>query len=205
MKRIYITLAAILLIAFMLQAQDMNNSVGQLGVTFSSLGENDVYLFNELDGAASYIGDGFFSLGINYIKPVKTWLEFETGLEYEKHNILVKPNLPPDADNSIYNSQFSLLNIPVTLRVNLLKYFFINGGLFLDMDIDTSSPIDSQTGVGGLFGIAVKYDFDFGVSIFMNPYSKFHSLLPFSMEDYHQKVYESGIRFGISYNLTCAN
>lgn len=82
-----------------------------------------------------------------------------------------------------------------------MKFFFVNGGLLLDLDANSSSPIDSQTGIGGLLNLGAKYDFDCEASIFVNPYLKFHSLIPFSPGDNQQKVYESGFRVGLTYNL----
>lgn len=185
----------------MAQESETTQSHPTIGLSFSSFGENDVFRFEELEGAASYDGDHFFTLGINYVHPLSKWLDVETGLEYSKHNVIVWPNLPPDMDNSPRKADFSLINIPVTLRANFLKYFFINGGLFLDIDASLNSPIDSQTGLGALGGIAFNYHFKNGVSAFVNPYIKIHSLVPTSDIQYHQRVWENGIRFGVTYDL----
>lgn len=174
---------------------------GKIGVTFSSFGENDVFRFNELDGAASYNGDSFYSIGLTYIFPLNPWLEIETGIEYAKHDIVVKPNLPPDVDSSPKKESFALLNVPVTLRANFFKYFYVNGGMFVGMDGTTHSPNDNQTGLGTLLGVALKYDFENGISAFVNPYTKIHALLPFQAEEYPQRIWENGVRIGISYDL----
>lgn len=174
---------------------------GQIGITFSSFGENDVIRFQELTGAASYNRDKFYTLGINYLYKLNNTFDVETGIEYSDHKIIVKPNLPPQSDNSPYGASFSLINIPVTLRVNFLKYCFINGGLLLDIDAGTSSPIDSQTGIGSVLGLGIKYDFNSGLSFFANPYLKMHSLVPFSSGNNHQRLMESGFRFGLMYKL----
>lgn len=187
------------------QKTSPNKKNGKIGISFSSFGENDVTRFEDLAGAASYDSDHFYTLGINYIHPLNNWLEIETGLEYSNHTISIKPNLPPDMDNSPYSADFSLLNIPLTLRANFSKYFFINGGLMLDFDAGNSKPIDSQTGIGGLLGIAAKYDFDCGATVFINPYLKGHSLIPFSPENHHQRLMETGFRFGITFDLKKRN
>ena len=187
------------------QAKEYNKDSRKIGITFSSFGENDVIRFTSLDGAASYNSDNFYTLGVNYIHPLNTWLEIETGLEYSNHTILIQPNLSPDMDNSPYNADFSLLNIPLSLRANFLKYFFINGGPILDFDISNSSPVDSQTGIGGLLGIAAQYDFDFGLEVFINPYLKAHSLIPFSSENYPQRLMETGVRIGLTYDFKKRN
>lgn len=178
---------------------------GKIGISFSSFGESDVIRFEDLDGAASYNSDSFYTLGINYIHPLNNWLEIETGLEYSNHTISIQPNLPPDMDDSPYNADFSLLNIPLTLRANFLTYFFINGGLMLDLDTSNSKSIDRQTGIGGLLGIAAKYDFDFGATVFINPYLKAHSLILFSPENHPQRLMEFGFRFGITFDLKKRN
>lgn len=174
---------------------------GKIGISFSSFGENDVIRFDLLDGDASYDGDYFYTIGINYVYPFTNWLEGETGIEYSRHHIIIRPNLPPDMDNSPRKENFSLVNVPLTLRVNFLKYFFVNAGLFFDFDGISSTAIDNQTGIGSLLGLALKYDFDSGVSAFVNPYTKLHSLIPFSPAQYHQRIWENGIRIGITYDL----
>jgi len=204
MKRtIFITLAILFINQSLLIAQENETrlSANKIGITFSSFGENDVFRFDELDGAASYNSDYFFTLGINYVYPLNKWLEAETGIEYSKHNIIIEPNLPPDMDNSSRKANFSLINVPVTLRANFLKYFFVNGGLIVDIDASTNSPIDNQTGIGALIGLSAKYDFKSGVSVFVNPYTKIHSLIPFLDTEHHQRVWENGIRIGITYDL----
>jgi hypothetical protein len=55
--------------------------------------------------------------------------------------------------------------------------------------------------MSALFGLAVKYDFDNGISVFVNPYSKIHSLLPFQLEQDPQRILESGVRIGFTYDL----
>lgn len=183
------------------QKSEVQAQKGQIGITFSSFGNNDVIRFQDLDGAASYNGDNFYTVGINYIHKLNNTLDFETGLEYSNHKIIIKPNLPPDLDNSPYGAKFSLINIPITLRVNFLKYIFINGGLNLDFDVSKSSPIDTQNGIGGILGLGFKYDFNCGASAFVNPYLKAHSLIPFSSENNHQRLMEDGFRFGVMYKL----
>jgi len=175
----------------------------KIGITFSSFGENDVIRSQELIGSASKIGDEFFTFGIDYLSKLNSFLDVETGIEYSNHKILVKPMVIPNMDSYSpgYSASISLINIPVTLRVNFLKYCFINGGLLFEMDASTSSPIESQTGIGSVLGLGIKYDFKSGLSVFANPYYKMHSLVPFSSGDNHQRIIESGFRFGLMYKL----
>jgi len=192
MKRIIFS-SCLLLFSVYINAQ-------KIGVTFSSFGQNNVIRFVGLEGAASYSSDHFYILGITCLYPLNR-LEIETGLEYASHTLLVKPNLPPAMDNSPHSARFSLMNIPLTFRINFLKYFFLNGGVIIDIDISSEMPLDKQTGIGSMLGAGVKYDFDFGGSVFVNPYMKLHSLVPFFRDNYHQRLLESGIKLGISYNF----
>ncbi len=202
-KFLVITLGIILVSQNFLNAQVNRSKLlnGKIGISFSSFGSNDVIRFQSPHGGASYKGDGFFTIGATYLYPLNKWLEIETGLEYSKHNIIIDTNLPPHMENTSIKANFSLINIPVSLRVNFLNYFFVNGGLLLDVDVSKDRPIDGQTGVGAFLGAAVKYDFKNGISLFMNPYSKVHSIIPFVDTEHHQRAVEYGIRVGITYSL----
>jgi len=173
----------------------------RIAISFSSFGDNFVYYSEDLAGAASYDGDYFLAVGIHYLHPLNRWLELETGAEYARHHILINPNLPPQMDSTPRKAAFSLINIPVTLRANFLRYFFVNGGPFLDIDASTTSPIDSQTGLGAMLGVGMQYRLHSGIALFVNPYVKNHSLLPFGFFNHHERVFEAGFRLGITYPL----
>lgn len=185
------------------QKNEVKTRKGQIGITFSSFGENDVVRSQELIGSASKSGDSFYTFGINYLYKLNKTLDVETGIEYSNHKIIVKSMVRPDMNtySPHYSANLSLVNIPITLRVNFLKYFFVNGGILFEMDAGTSSPIDGQTGIGSVLGLGIKYDFKSGFSVFANPYIKAHSLVPFTSGDNHQRVMESGFRFGLMYAL----
>lgn len=202
-KTIILILSFLLLQSHFISAQHNDSTVnsGKLGLTYSSFGENYVIRFQELEGAASYNSENFYTIGLTYVHPLNSWLEAEIGLEYSRHTISIEPNLPPNIDYLVRKESFSLINIPLTLRVNFLKYFFVNGGLFLDVDGSLNSPIDNQTGIGALAGLSIKYDFKFGITAFVNPYTKMHSIVPFQFNNHPQRILESGVRIGLTYDL----
>lgn len=183
------------------QKTEGKSQKGKIGITFSSFGENDVFRKESLMGEASYNSDKFYIIGINYIYKLNNTFDFETGIEYAKHQIIIDPFDPPYDEAPSHGAQFSLINIPLSIRVNFLKYCFVNGGLILDIDPTVSSPIDSQDGIGAILGLGLKYDSKYGVSAFVNPYIKPHSLISFSGIENHQRVMESGFRFGLMYRL----
>lgn len=181
-------------------ASSQKNTRNQrIGITFSSFGENDPFYSDDLIGAASYDSKNFYTFGINYIHPINNWLDIETGVEYAKHTVTIYLNLPPDMDRPPFDKDFSLINIPITVRANFLNYFFANGGLLLDFDVDTSSPVAS--GMGAILGIGSQYEFNNGIGLFVNPYAKTHALLTFSSEKYPLRMLEWGVRVGVTYSF----
>ncbi|MDR0384609.1 MAG: hypothetical protein LBH60_00875 [Prevotellaceae bacterium] len=169
------------------------------GVTFSSFGVND--LFGK-SGSGNYIYEGksFYTLGLTFIKGLNKWLEIETGLEYSRHNISLASNVFPGLDIFMRTrkTELSLLGIPVTMKVNFLKYFFINAGILIDVDVSNSVYFDNQTGFGGIAGFGANYDFKSGLSVFLNPYIKAHSWIDVGE---NQKILEKGFRLGVTYDL----
>jgi hypothetical protein len=180
-----------------LNAQKALNN--KIGVTFASFGVNDI--FGGINNADyNYKGTSFYTVGISYIRGLNKWLEIETGLEYSKQNIRLIPNIYPGLEIFMRTEKMELilLNVPATLRANFLKYFFINGGLLIDLDISNNIFIENQTGIGGIVGLGVNYDFNFGLSVFLNPYIKAHSWI-YAGE--RQKILEKGFRLGVTYDL----
>ena len=171
---------------------------GKLGGSYASFGSNNVICFQALDGAASYNSKYFYVLGLNYLYPINR-IGIETGLEYAKHTITVQANVYPGKPD--YEGEFTLLEIPLSVRINFLKYFYINPGFVVDFDVSKSSPVDNQTGIGALLGVGAKYDFNFGFSVFVNPYFKVHTLIPFTSNNYQEHLIEAGIRMGLYYEL----
>lgn len=175
---------------------------GQLGITFSALSDNGVARFRSMEDDSSTDAGKSFTCGISYLKPLNRWLDIETGLEYlscrvEKRIIYIGPT------TGLFTSQratLSMLSLPITVRANFLKYFFVNTGLLLDIDVSSNSIINSQSGLGTLLGLGMKYDFKNGISLFVNPYTKVH-LFPLSFERNQQHFMESAVRFGIAYKL----
>lgn len=184
-----------------LVAQEKSQNTPKIGITYTSLGANEVFMFTALDGAGSFEGKGFYAIGLNYLQPINTWLVLETGIEYTQQNISIHPNVPPNADGFELKEELNLMNVPLTLRANFLKYFFVNGGLILDIDISKSNSIDNQTGIGTLLGAGAKYDFRNGMSVFINPNLRFHSLIPFANTRYHQRAFDTGFRIGLEFPL----
>lgn len=188
-------------LSFALRAQH-STSKGAIGVTLSGLGDNDAYYWESLVGAGSYTGKGFYSFGITYTHPISPLLDLETGIEFSRFNYqFSNASLGPDAPKP-YDVSNNLIGIPLTLRLNFLRYFFVNGGLLLDFDAGKDSTIESQSGIGAMLGIGAKYDLkNAPIGFFLNPYFKHHRILSIPTDNYPLRSYDSGFRFGVVYHL----
>jgi hypothetical protein len=198
-----ITAIVILLFTIPASAQQAEKTKpsGQIGVTFSTFGNCDVISFEKTVGGAGYFGNSFFSTGISWLYKLNKTFDLETGIDYTSFKIIITSNLPPQMEALRYSERVTLIGIPLTMRVNFLKYCFINGGVSLDIDNSPSNSINNQTGLAASLGCGLKYDFKSGLSIFSNPYLRVHSLISFLGEQYPKRMADSGFRFGILYRL----
>ncbi|MDR1983773.1 MAG: outer membrane beta-barrel protein [Prevotellaceae bacterium] len=202
MKKILVIIFYFLAFSILVNAQENNikKYISKVGITFSSLGTDDVFYVENVVGDGSYKSRNIYAFGFNYTLELNKWIELETGIEYSKHNITITPAYT-GIEVQPYKTNFALLNIPVTARINFLKYFFINGGFIIDIDVSSNHHVNEQTGIGAILGIAAKCDLNPKISVFLNPYSKIHSLIPLVENRFNQKVLESGFRFGLMYKI----
>jgi len=179
----------------------MNAQKSKVGVTFSSFGDNAVARLNaSYMGDASYDVNKTYTVGFTFLRTLNNWLEFETGIEYINSSITVRP-APMIPEMPSHINKVSIINFPISIRANFWKYCFFNTGILIDNDISSNSSIDAQTGLGGLMGLGLKYDFKSGISIFVNPYLKVHSIIPYNFDTSTQHFLESAVRFGATYQL----
>lgn len=204
MKKFKLALLILVISGFPVFAQENESPDADhflIGLYYAGFGENDIFRSDELDGAPSFNGKNYFSLGINSVLALNRWLNFESGVGFVRHRYTVTPNLPPTYDNETKEYSLSILEIPVTLRATILRYGFVNGGMLVDMDLSGSGEVDSQTGLGWVMGLGLQYTFKKGIMVYVNPYAKTHAFVPFTAEKYPQKVWESGFRLGVMYAL----
>jgi len=198
MKKLYV-----LLFIFVLFASEMKAQKAEVGITFSALSDNSIARFGD-----NYISDSgtdagkSYTFGITYLKPLNKWLNVETGIEFlqSKASIHSIVSTTSGVTTVFRYGTLSLLNVPLGVRANFWKYCFVNGGVFLDIDVSSNSPVQTQTGLGSLLGFGLKYDFKTGISLFVNPYMKIHSF-PLSFQTDQEHLLESAVRFGVSYKL----
>jgi hypothetical protein len=176
---------------------------GKVGITVSSLGINNIK-GESTNREENWIleGKNFYTLGLNYTKGLNKWLELEVGIEYSKHNISlgVTDLFETHVFMRAHKTELSLIGIPAMLKANFLKYFFVNGGLLIDIDVSPKNIyMNDQTGFGLIAGVGANYSFEPGLSVFLNPYIKAHSLININNL---QRVLEAGFRLGFAFDMS---
>ncbi|OHX67695.1 outer membrane beta-barrel protein [Flammeovirga pacifica] len=179
-------------------AQDLQKNT--LILTYSGLGSSDKTNFQSLDGGASYNGQDFFNVGIQYQRKLGKVIDVEAGIEYSEHTLVTSViNENGNPVNSL--SKENIIDIPVGVRLKLLKYFFFNAGTVISYDLNTSDYRENQNGFGAYIGIGAQYQFNNGITVFANPYYKVRALLEIPSEKYHYKLAERGVKFGLGYSF----
>jgi len=207
-----LTILFLVFISFSLYSQEQKQKrPGRIGISYSLIGD-DQERGNRMryyDSMSSDEGEyrnieRLYSIGFNYIKPLSSWLEYEIGLEYSRKASTTKIVYPDTYSDLVFSkNRTNLLSVPLTLRGNFLKSFYINSGVFADFDLGgyNTSWHRYRPGIGLLFGAGAEVDIKHGFSFFMNPYYKSHSIIAFSSNDQGLKVDEAGIRVGLNFEL----
>ena len=185
---------------FSLQARNLNGT-GSFGITLSGIGVNTAYhVGSEPIGMAfgNYNGNGFFSIGAVYLRPIFQQMDFETGIEIARYNFRYNPVLGVGRRELGIN----MITIPFMLRYYFWRGVFVNGGLLLDFDLTDNIQLGNQSGFGATAGIGVHYDFrTLPIGLFVNPYLRQHSLILFSDHIYPARLLDAGLRLGLVYNF----
>ncbi len=184
-KIILLLLFQILLISF-----SFSQNLDDVGFSFSMFNSSNHLVNRDKQRTIGVSDRGFLSFTADYYYSLGDSLYIESGINLSKHYLAKYPF--SDTNNITTYSQY-LLNIPVGIYKRFWKYGFCNGGLLVDL---TYKP-----GIGTYFGAGIRADSPFGVSLYINPYVKAHSLVSFgAYKDKHQTI-ESGIKIGVIYPL----
>jgi hypothetical protein len=155
---------------------------------------NGAILKQKLAGAPSYEMSTGFSVGLQYNKKLTNTLQLMTGINWYDNSVAVTPNFYPGRNMTPKDYSVQLIYIPLLLKVDLSKYFFVNGGLLGDIDITNSEYITSQSGLGASFGIGTEFSITDNFSIQLNPYLNFHGLLLADKQNYPERIFDPGIK-----------
>jgi hypothetical protein len=150
-----------------------------------------------LDGDATYKLNTGFSVGLQYERKIKESLYVQTGLNWYKNSVNVTPSFYPGNDISAKSYDISLLTLPIFVRVEVSKYIYLNGGLLTDFDISNNKYLANQSGIGAGIGIGTELLQSHKMSLRINPFLNFHSLILFEKETYPERIFDAGIQLSI--------
>jgi Outer membrane protein beta-barrel domain len=150
-----------------------------------------------LEGAPGLELNQSFSIGIQYNRIFNDRYTFETGLTGYKNQISVTPAFYPGADMTPVNYEIQLVYVPLFLKVNFSKYFFMHGGFLADIDLSDNSYISSQTGLGAGLGVGIEFSISKKIMMQVNPYMNLHGMILTNKENYPERIVDSGIKIGI--------
>ena len=91
-------LFGLLISAFLFMQQNAHaqskytNPKGSIGLTYGGLGTNGAIYFESIDGGGSYTGNGYYSLGITYLRPITSIIDINNANtiidNFEKWNLI---------------------------------------------------------------------------------------------------------------------
>jgi hypothetical protein len=129
-------------------------------------GDNQDFKYKSLMGEGSYNGKYYCGVSLEWIQKLSKRWDFSTGFAYTFNRTDYEAmSVGDDWMQRVHRSENRfLLSIPFLFRIHFLKYLFANGGASLHL-IQASA-----FGIGPKLGVGLKYVFDSGLSITLNPY-----------------------------------
>lgn len=156
-----------------------------------------------LEGAPNLDLQRNFELGANFYRQIGPKLKFETGLVYHYNKLTQKSVFSPDVPQVTTQYDVHLIYLPAFLRIKLSKYFFVNGGGMVDIDISNSMglsnsrALNNQSGLGVGLGIGGEVAVLHKFYLQVNPYLNLHGVLPVQRENYPGRILDAGIKVGV--------
>jgi len=202
MKKYLVTLILVFisLSSFSQETKKQESYKDSYGISIGS-GESGLYTLGKSVGGPDYLGLSAIEAGFNYDHPLNKFLYFESGIYWHHNRIKITPGVNPGVDMTPRYTNLNFFYIPVNLKVMILKYFFIDGGMLLNMDVSTHSEISNQTAIGADFGFGLEIPVFKHYSITINPYVNIHELYKLDRQDLGESIIGDGVRFTIKRHL----
>jgi len=180
------------------QENSADNHIVKLGLTFSASPVIQTLQLLNTEEDPEISGYDFFSAGIIGLISLEKYIAIETGIQISRGRFEINPWGAHSQNSSEY---LSLVTVPLEMRSTFFRYFFVTGGLQFDFDFSEPGELHNQSGVGISLGSGLNYDFKNGLSIFLNPQIKVHSMISYTKVLSADKIIETAIRLGLLYRL----
>lgn len=203
MKRIILlgTFAFFTLAITYAQDQEKEASKSSIGISSTFLGKANIVYYRQVDGGAGYTGDQYYTFSLNYLYTINRTFQIETGITYATYHFVVTPNYGPPDEMIPYSTNYYQFSVPITIRINFERFFFVNGGFSFDYKVKNQTTYIDQSGIGAILGLGFNYPFKSGLGLFANPYFEIHRLIDFQEGNNAGKLTEAGIRIGATYTF----
>ena len=161
-------------------------------------GDNEIFRFEELLGAGSVTGTGVWTTGADIRRLVGDHFSFGTGLSYSHQYYYTSP--APGIPGEDRPGSFGIIGVPVTARVDFLKWFFADAGVLFGFQAGLSD-IDNMSGLGATVGGGFQYNFKSDLFVRVKAYASQYGLLHFIPDDYPRTMTNAGVTAGVGYRF----
>lgn len=165
---------------------------------FAGGGGNEIFRFNELDGSGSVTGEGYLTAGADLRRMLGDHFSVGTGVAYSHQFYFTSP--APGIGGEDEHGSFGLVTVPVTARVDFLKWFFADAGPVFSFQTSLSGP-DNMTGLGAALGAGFQYRFRSDMFIRLRAYASQYALVHLVPDDYPRTLRNSGVTLGVGYRF----
>lgn len=190
---------SMILFCFFTKAQTRSKT---FAITYG-LGNGDLtnYSTNKVGYMNSKKGKLIRIFGLNYFDEIGKNLFVETGFSILKYDYTFTSwgMGGPGISSSSSEQSLKSLSIPLKLRFEFGKYFFLNGGLIGDIGLSkTQQGVSDISGLGLGLGLGLQYYHNNKIGVFINPQINAHGLLGFGSAI---GIFERNITVGLAYRI----
>ncbi len=165
---------------------------------FAGGGDNEIFRFQELIGSGSVTGTGVWTAGFDLRRLFGDHFSVETGISYSHQYYYTSP--APFIPGEDRPGDFGIISLPLTARVDFLKWFFADAGAVAGFQTGFSR-LDDMTGLGVILGAGFQYNFKSDIFFRVRAYAAQYALLHFMPEDHPQTLTNGGVTVGVGYRF----
>jgi hypothetical protein len=142
-----------------------------------------------------------WSAGVKFSGMLSVHYRIEIAACYSGHKVGFELSPPIYAEKKIYTETFGTVSIPVTLKRYLENNFFFSAGTIIDFALeDKPVRLDTQSGFGLSIGAGREFRTRW-ITLDLAPELQLHSVVPFTEDNYHQRLFVAVLSIGFSYNF----
>jgi opacity protein-like surface antigen len=161
-------------------------------------GDNEIFRFEELLGAGSVTGTGVWTAGADLRRLAGKRFSFGTGLSYSHQYYYTSP--APGIPGEDRPGSFGMITVPVTARVDCLKWLFADAGVLFGFQAGLSD-IDNMSGLGVTVGAGIQYNFKSDLFVRVRAYASQYGLVHLMPDDYPRTMTNAGVTAGVGYRF----